>query len=294
MSKLNAPLNQPRVAHLLLRCPLRLGLASGLTQLIYAKGGKILYHDQYVDPENKYYYTCMKWDTYGMTASDQDMADNMAELVGDGPDVEWSLTYSDQPMRMAIFVSKDPWCLYDILAHSHSGGWPVEVALIIGNHPDMEPIAQRFGIHFAIFDIHADNKAEIEAQQLALLKSERVDFVVLARYMQILSHRIVDAYPNRIINIHHAFLPAFPGAKPYHAAKKRGVKIIGATSHYVTDSLDEGPIIEQDVLSVSHRHSVQDMIRMGRDLEKMVLSRAVYKHLQHKVIVHEGRTIVFE
>jgi formyltetrahydrofolate deformylase len=185
--------------------------------------------------------------------------------------------------------------LYDILARSHSGEWPVKVVLIIGNHADtMEEIAQRFNVRFVCFDIHAGNNSEIEEQQLALLTSECVDLVVLARYMQILSQRFVKAFPNRIINIHHAFLPAFPGAKPYHSARQRGVKMIGATSHYVTENLDAGPIIEQDVLRVNHRHSVQDLVHMGRDLEKIVLSRAIYSHLQRKVIVHAGRTIVFD
>lgn len=283
-----------RVASLLLRCPLRLGLAADLTQLIYTQGGRIFYHDHSVDADSRHYYTCLKWDASAMQGTGVDMNDRLAAMFGNGADIEWSLRYSDQPMRLAIFVSKDPWCLYDILARSHSGEWNVQIPLIIGNHSDLEHIAERFGIKFRRFAINADNKEEVETQQLELLKSEQIDFVVLARYMQILSGRFVQAFPSRIINIHHAFLPSFPGAKPYHAARKRGVKMIGATSHYVTETLDAGPIIEQDVLRVSHRHSVQDLVRFGRDLEKIVLARAIWSHIQRKVIVHNGRTVVFD
>lgn len=287
-------LQEPRLASLLLRRPLRLGLAADLTQLIYAQGGRVVYHDQVVDAESRHYYTCLKWDASGMKTADADMANMLSAIIGNGPDSEWSVRYSDQPLRLAVFVSKDPWCLYDILARCHSGEWNVRVPLIIGNHADLEHIADRFGIKFQLFSINRDNKDEVEAAQLELLEREQVDFVVLARYMQILGGRLVQAFPNRIINIHHAFLPSFPGAKPYHAARERGVKMIGATSHYVTETLDGGPIIEQDVLRVSHRHSVQDLVRFGRDLEKIVLARAIWSHIQHKVIVHDGRTVVFD
>jgi formyltetrahydrofolate deformylase len=285
---------EPREASLLLRCPLRQRLAAEMTQLIYTHGGKILYHDQSVDPDSGDYYTCLKWDASGIKASDQEMAEHLSDILGSGPDIEWSVRYSDQPMRMAVFVSQDPSCLYDILARSHSGEWRVQVPLIVGNHADLASIAERFGIKFRLFSIHRENKEEVETQQLQLLQDERVDFVVLARYMQIVSERFVQAYPNRIINIHHAFLPAFPGARPYHSARKRGVKMIGATSHYVTETLDAGPIIEQDVRRVNHRHSVQDLVRFGRDLEKIVLARAIWSHIQRKIIVHNGRTVVFE
>ena len=166
--------------------------------------------------------------------------------------------------------------------------------LIVSNHADLEPVAKRFGVAFRSFSITKENKSAVEEEQLALLASHRIDLVVLARYMQIVTGRFVHAFPNRVINIHHAFLPAFPGARPYHSARERGVKMIGATSHYVTETLDAGPIIEQDVLRVTHRQSVQDLIRLGRDLEKIVLSRAIWSHLRHKIIVHKGRTIVFD
>jgi formyltetrahydrofolate deformylase len=285
---------EPRSVVLLLHCPLRLGLAASLTQFVYTHAGRILYHEQYVDAEIGHYYTRLEWDVSSFSMTDGEMAGPLRAVIGDAPETEWSLHSSDEVARMAVFVSKDPWCLYDILARSQSGEWTVEVPVIVGNHSDLEPVAKRFGVEFRAFSITKENKDEVEEEQLALLRSRRTDFVVLARYMQILSGRFVQAYPNRVINIHHAFLPAFPGARPYHAARARGVKMIGATSHYVTETLDAGPIIEQDVLRVTHRHSVQDLIRFGRDLEKIVLSRAIGSHLRWKVIVHRGRTVVFD
>ncbi|HUM11373.1 MAG TPA: formyltetrahydrofolate deformylase [Myxococcaceae bacterium] len=285
---------ESRSVTLLLHCPLRLGLAASLTQFIYSRG-RLLYHDQYVDAEaDNHYYTRLRWDVSSFAMSDEEMAEQLRLLIGTGPDTEWSLHYSDEVLRMAIFVSKDPWCLYDILARRQSGEWTVEVPVIVSNHPDLEPVARRFDVPFQAFSVTKENKDEVEKAQLDLLQNHRVDLVVLARYMQILTGGFVKAYPNRIINIHHAFLPAFPGARPYHSARQRGVKIIGATSHYVTETLDAGPIIEQDVQRVTHRHSTKDLIRFGRDLEKVVLSRAIWSHLRWKVIVHHGRTVVFD
>jgi formyltetrahydrofolate deformylase len=285
---------EPRSVILLLHCPLRLGLAASLTQFIYTHGGRILYHDQYVDAESNHYYTRLKWDICSFSMAEQAMTEHLRTLIASGPDTEWWLYYSDEVDRMAVFVSKDPWCLYDILARSQSGEWKVEIPIIVSNHPDLKPVAKRFGIEFQIFPMTKDNKSEVEGRQLALLQSYRINLIVLARYMQILTGVFVEAYPNRIINIHHAFLPAFPGARPYHSARQRGVKIIGATSHYVTETLDAGPIIEQDVMRVTHRHSVKDLVRFGRDVEKVVLSRAIRSHISRKIIVHEGRTVVFD
>ncbi len=247
-----------------------------------------------MDPDIRHYYTRLEWDAAGFSMTDGETAAALHELIGADPETEWSLHDSDEVQRMAVFVSKEPSCLYDILARGDSGEWNVEVALVVGNHPDLAPVAERFGVEFRAFSILEDNKDQVEDEQLALLQSRRVDLIVLARYMQVLSGRFVRGYPNRIINIHHAFLPAFPGARPYHSARERGVKIIGATSHYVTETLDAGPIIEQDVLRVTHRQSVRDLIRFGRDLEKVVLSRAIGSHIQRKIIVHRGRTIVFD
>jgi formyltetrahydrofolate deformylase len=269
-------------------------MSAGLTQFIYTHGGIILYHDQYVDPESRHYYTRLEWDVSSFSMTDGEIAEQLRALIGNGSETEWSLHSSDEILRMAVFVSEDPSCLYDVLARSHSGEWRIEVPVIVANHPDLETAATRFGVEFRSFSITKENKSEIEEEQLALLRSHRIDFIVLARYMQVLTGQVVRAYPNRIINIHHAFLPAFPGARPYHSARQRGVKMIGATSHYVTEALDAGPIIEQDVLRVSHRHSVADLIRFGRDIEKTVLSRAIWNHIRWKIIVHNGRTVVFD
>lgn len=291
---MNAESKEPRSVTLLLHCPLRLGLAASLTQFVYTKG-RLLYHDQYVDAENdNHYYTRLRWDVSSFGMTDEEMAERLRALIGTGSETEWSLHYSDQVPRMAVFVSRDPWCLYDILAHRESGEWTVDLPIIVSNHPELEPVARRFGIAFRAFAVSKENRDQVEGEQLELLRSHRIEFVVLARYMQILSGAFVQAYPDRIINIHHAFLPAFPGARPYHSARERGVKIIGATSHYVTETLDAGPIIEQDVQRVSHRHSTKDLIRFGRDLEKVVLSRAIWSHLRRKIIVHRGRTVVFD
>lgn len=289
-----APAHDPPSVVLLLHCPLRLGLAADLTHFVYNQGGRILAHEQYVDPEIRHYYTRLAWDVSEVSLTDGQMAARLQELIGEDEETAWSLHRSTEVPRMAIFVSKEPWCLYDLLARAGSGEWTVSVPVIIGNHPDLESVAKRFGIDFRGFSVTKEDRDAVEDEQLALLDRSCVDFVVLARYMQMLSPRFVEAYPNRIINIHHAFLPAFPGARPYHSARERGVKMIGATSHYVTETLDAGPIIDQDVLRVSHRQSVQDLMRLGRDLEKVVLSRAVGNHIAHKIIVHRGRTIVFD
>ncbi len=194
---------------------------------------------------------------------------------------------------MALFVSKMSHCLFDILSRYIGGDWETEIPLIISNHETLRPIAARFGIDFHLIQKNEKNKADQEQLELDLLNEYAIDFVVLARYMQVLSDQFVSNYPNRIINIHHSFLPAFAGAKPYHAAHQRGVKIIGATSHYVTADLDAGPIIAQDVVRISHIDSVESLVRKGRDLEKIVLSEAVYKHLQRKILVYNNRTVVF-
>jgi len=287
-----APINAVRLATLLLHCDLRVGVAADLTRFVQSNGGRIVYHDHYVDNEIHRYYTRLQWDLTDFPVTDGEIGDRVSQFAGGG-DAQWSLSFSDQPRRMAVFVSREPWCLYDILARTYSGEWPVEIPLVVANHPDLKSVADRFGIDFRVMPMTAVNKAEVEDAQLALLAEHKIDLVVLAKYMQVLSERFVRAYENRIINIHHAFLPAFPGARPYHSARARGVKIVGATAHYVTETLDAGPIIEQDVMRVSHRDTVQELVRSGRDIEKIVLSRAIWSHLQDKIIVHHGRTIVF-
>ena len=214
-------------------------------------------------------------------------------LYGQKYDMSFNLYFSDRKPRMAIFVSKMSHCLYDILARYTAGEWNVEIPLIISNHPDLESVAKRFDIDYHVFPINKDNKIEQEAKELELLKEYDIDFIVLARYMQVVSSDFIMHYPDKIINIHHSFLPAFMGAKPYHAAFERGVKLIGATSHYVTTDLDAGPIIEQDIVRISHKDSIADLVYKGQDLEKIVLSRAVEKHIDRKILTYRNKTVVF-
>jgi len=208
-------------------------------------------------------------------------------------EMQWSLHFSDVRPRVALFVTRDNHCLYDILSRHQSGDLKMDIPLIISNHRTLEPVAQQFGILFHHIPITADTKPQQEHIQTALLHENNIDTIVLARYMQVLSDDFVRQFPNQIINIHHSFLPAFPGARPYHSAHERGVKIIGATSHYVTSDLDEGPIITQDVIHVSHRDTVSDFIRKGKDLEKIVLTRGIWRHLQRRILVYKNRTVVF-
>ncbi len=276
-------------AILLISCQDQLGIAAKVTSFLARYHGNIVDIDQHVE-DNKYFMR-VKWslDNFGL-AREQIKEVFEQEVTNQLTKVDCHLFLDNKP-RMAIFVSKASHCLFDILARRDS--YQVEIPLIISNHKTLEPIAKSFDIPFYYLAVNKDNKLEMEKKQLALLQEHKVDFVVLARYMQILSTSLIENYPNKIINIHHSFLPAFPGAKPYHQAFKRGVKIIGATSHYVTSQLDEGPIIEQDVARVSHNDCVKDLIRKGKDLEKIVLSRAIYDHLNRKIITHKNKTFVF-
>lgn len=280
-------------ATLLIHCRDRKGIVASVTDFISRNNGNILYLDQHVDAEKQRFFMRVEWDLADFLITKKRIGEHFRTLIAEKFGMRWRLHFSDEIPRMAIFVSRLPHCLYDILSRCQAGEWRVEVPLIISNHPDLEPVAKNFGIDYRLFPITKENKREQEEKQLALLKKLRIDFVVLARYMQILTDEFVSSYQNRIINIHHAFLPAFPGARPYHSAYDRGVKIIGATSHYVTSELDAGPIIEQDVARVSHSDSVEDLIRKGRDLEKVVLSRAIWHHLQRKILVYENRTVIF-
>jgi len=234
----------------------------------------------------------VEWDLASFEINREDIPTRFGE-VATPFEMTWQIHFSDQISRMAIFVSKEAHCLYDILYRHQSGEWKVEIPVIISNHPDMGDLAAKFGIPYRIVPVSKDTKLEAEQAQLALLDEFRPDFIVLARYMQIISENFVSHYPNRIINIHHSFLPAFAGAKPYHRAHGRGVKIIGASSHYVTAELDAGPIIEQDIMRVNHRDSVEDLVRKGKDVEKLVLSRAIRYHLNHQVLVYNNKTVIF-
>lgn len=270
-----------------------MGLVSIVTEFIFNNNGNVLYLDQHVDPQEQVFFMRVEWDLTGFTISDDKIGEYFGVLVAVRCEMEWTLHFSDDIPRMALFVSKLPHCLHDILAHVEAGDWRVQAPLIISNHQALEPVAKRMGIDFYFFPVDKDNKPAQEQQQLELLRQYHVDFIVLARYMQIVSADFISHYPSRIINIHHSFLPAFPGARPYHSAYERGVKIIGATSHYVTADLDAGPIIEQDVVRVTHKDTVDDLLRKGQELEKMVLSRAIWSHIKRKVLVYGNRTVVF-
>lgn len=280
-------------AILLAHGPVRPHLAASLTDFVYQRSGTIVYHEQYVDPESSLYFTRLEWDLAGFRVARADVDREFADAVGRDAGLAWRLHFSDEVPRLAVFVSRLPHCLYDIAARCRSGEWPAEITLVVGNHPDLEPVARTFGIDFLHTPVSEGTKEAEEQRQLAALRERGVELVILARYMQVLTAGFIATYPNAIINIHHAFLPSFPGAKPYHAARRRGVKMIGATSHYVTADLDAGPIIDQDVMRVGHQHSTDDIVRMGRDLERLVLSRAVWLHLRRKIIVHDGRTVIF-
>ena len=288
------PLREKKnTAILLIHCPDRQGILATVTEFLNKNRGNIIYLDQHVDRQEKIFYMRVEWELDNFAIPAEKIGEYFDTLIGNPLQMTWKIYFSDTVPRMALFVSKMPHCLFDILARYTAGEWDVEIPVIVSNHETLRPVAERFDIEFHYFPITKENKVEQEAAELKLLDENNIDFVVLARYMQILSRDFVKHFPNRIINIHHSFLPAFAGAKPYHAAHERGVKIIGATSHYVTTELDAGPIIEQDVTRCSHVDTIQKLIRKGRDLEKIVLSQAVYNHLQRKILVYKNRTVVF-
>ncbi len=282
-----------KTAKLLLHCPDRPGILAEVTDFITVNKGNIVYLDQHVDHVENIFFMRIEWELESFLVPQEKIHDYFATLYAQKYGMEFRLYFSDYTPRMAIFVSKMSHCLYDLLARYSAGEWNVHIPLIISNHPDLEPVAKRFEIPFYVFPITKENKLEQERRELELLEEHRVNFIVLARYMQVVSEQLIDAFPNRIINIHHSFLPAFVGAKPYHAAFERGVKIIGATSHYVTTNLDAGPIIEQDVARITHKDTVQDLVNKGKDLEKIVLSRAVQKHIERKILTYKNKTVIF-
>ena len=255
--------------------------------------GNVLYLDQHVDYEQNTFFMRIEWDLADFIIPRDKIEEYFFTLFGQKYDMNFNLYFSDVKPRMALFVSKMSHCLFDILSRYSMGELNVEIPFIVSNHSDLEWIGEKFGIPFHVFPITKENKKEQEEKEMALMRENNIDFIVLARYMQIISEDMIKEYPNKIINIHHSFLPAFIGAKPYHAAYERGVKIIGATSHYVTTELDAGPIIEQDVVRVTHKDTVKSFIHKGQDLEKIVLSRAVEKHIDRKVLAFKNKTVVF-
>ncbi|WP_339651830.1 formyltetrahydrofolate deformylase [uncultured Maribacter sp.] len=278
---------------ILVHCPDQSGIISTVTGFIHRNHGNIVYLDQHVDKTADVFFMRIVIEFADTFSNLFHFKSLFQDELASPYKMEWSLHTDDKLPKMAIFVSKYNHCLYDLLSRYRSGELAVEIPFILSNHPDLKHIADQFEISFYHIPFNRQNKVEAEKKQLALLEKYEIDFIVLARYMQIVSGNLISNFPNRIINIHHSFLPAFAGAKPYHAAFKRGVKIIGATSHYVTEELDEGPIIEQDVTTVTHSHSIEDFITKGRDLEKIVLSRGVKLHIARKTMVYNNKTVIF-
>lgn len=282
-----------QTAILLIHCPDKQGILAAVTNFINVNKGNVLYLDQHVDYEQNTFFMRIEWDLADFIIPRDKIEEYFFTLFGQKYDMKFDLYFSDVKPRMALFVSKMSHCLFDILSRYSMGELNVEIPFIVSNHSDLEWIGEKFGIPFHVFPITKENKKEQEEKEMALMRENNIDFIVLARYMQIISEDVIKEYPNKIINIHHSFLPAFIGAKPYHAAYERGVKIIGATSHYVTTELDAGPIIEQDVVRVTHKDTVKSFIHKGQDLEKIVLSRAVEKHIDRKVLAFKNKTVVF-
>ncbi|MDG1263559.1 MAG: formyltetrahydrofolate deformylase [Flavobacteriaceae bacterium] len=278
---------------LVMNCPDQKGIIAAVTNFIHDTNGNIVYIDQYVDRINSIFFMRVECELKVDNQSVEDFKLNFKKSVGNKYDLKTDIYLNNVLPRMALFVSKYDHCLYDILGRHQSGELKIKIPFILSNHTDLKVIADRFDIPFYYVPITKETKKVAEQEQIALLQKHKIDFIVLARYMQIISPELIQHYPNKIINIHHSFLPAFPGAKPYHSAYERGVKIIGATSHYVTEELDAGPIIEQNTTHVSHLNSIDDFIAKGRDLERIVLSKALQLHIARKVMVYQNKTVVF-
>jgi len=278
---------------ILIHCEDQKGIIAAVTNYIASIEGNIIYLDQHVDGDQDVFFMRLECEFAKENLDIQRLKNDFQQNLATHFGMSWEMHTQDEKPKMALFISKYDHCLYDILSRFSAAELPLEIPLIISNHEDLKPIATRFNIPFEYVPFTKDTKEAGEKRQMELLKEYQIDFIVLARYMQIVSKTIIDLFPNKIINIHHSFLPAFPGAKPYHSAFKRGVKIIGATSHYVTEELDEGPIIEQDITRVLHSHSIEDFIMKGRDLERIVLARAIKLHAERKTMVYNNKTVVF-
>jgi formyltetrahydrofolate deformylase len=280
-------------AVLLLSCPDQKGLVAAVSDFLYRNDGNIIHADQHTDAEEGIFLQRVEWELEGFGIPRAEIAEAF-RLIAERFGMTWSLHFSDYVPRIAVFVSREAHCMYDLLARRHMDEFAAEIPLVISNHPDLRAAAEGFGAIYHHFPITPETKAAQEQAVIETLEVQRIDLLVLARYMQVLGDDFVARYPNRIINIHHSFLPAFAGARPYHHAYERGVKVIGATAHYVTAELDQGPIIEQDVVQVSHRDSVADLVRKGKELEKVVLARAVDLHLRNRIVVYGNKTVVFD
>ncbi|MBI4300788.1 MAG: formyltetrahydrofolate deformylase [Chloroflexi bacterium] len=280
-------------AILLVSCRDQKGLVAGISDFIYRNDGNIVHADQHTDHQQGIFLQRVEWQLEGFRISRERIAEAFRP-VAERYEMKWDLRFSDYVPRVAILASTLDHCLQDLLWRQRSGEYRATVPLVISNHDTLRPLIEGLGVQFRHYPITPDTKAEQEGRMLQTLQEERIDLVVLARYMRVLGQEFVSQYPNRIINIHHSFLPAFVGARPYHQAYERGVKVIGATAHYVTADLDQGPIIEQDVVRISHRDSTDDLVRKGRDLEKVVLARAVHLHLRNRILVYGNKTVVFD
>lgn len=280
-------------AIIVMHCPDKPGIVTNLTKFIHENNGNIINLEQHVDRENDRFFMRIEWDLTNFDIPVEKIEEYFDTLIAKKYEMKWRLYFSNYKPKMALFVSKQMHCAYDILSRYHAGEWNCDIPVIISNHEEAKVIARQMKIDFVHLPITKENKVKQEAKQLEILEKYKIDFCVLAKYMQVLSDDFVSKYPNRIINIHHSFLPAFMGAKPYHAAFQRGVKIIGATGHYVTKDLDAGPIIEQDIIRINHTDSIPDLVRKGKDLEKIVLARAIFSHLNRKISVFNNRAIVF-
>lgn len=284
-----------QTAILLLHCPDKVGIITEITKFITDNHGNIVYLDQYVDKVDGRFFMRVEWELENFAIPQDKIQEYIETLYGTRYEMEFDIYFNHEKPRMALFVSKMSHCLYDLLARYKAGELDVEIPCIVSNHEDLRYVAEQFDIPYYVWSIKKDwsNKQEVEKAEMELLKEKKITFIVLARYMQIISEEMIQKYPHKIINIHHSFLPAFIGAKPYHQAYQRGVKIIGATSHYVTSELDAGPIIEQDVVRITHKDTPETLVLKGKDLEKIVLSRAVKKHIQRKILTYHNKTIIF-
>ena len=278
---------------ILIHCRDQKGIIASVTNYIASIGGNIIYLDQHVDGDQDVFFMRLECEFSGTSFSLENFKTDFQEKLATQFEMSWEIYTIENKPKMAIFISKYDHCLYDILGRYSTGELNVEIPVIISNHNDLSSVAERFSIPFQYIPFTKENKEAGEKAQIAILNKYQIDFIVLARYMQIITPNLIALYKNKIINIHHSFLPAFPGAKPYHSAFNRGVKIIGATSHYVTEELDEGPIIEQDITRVTHSHSIEDFIMKGKDLERMVLARAIKLHAERKTMVYNNKTVVF-
>ncbi len=280
-------------AILLLSCPDQKGLVARITEFIYVNNGNVNSLNEHVDIESRTFFLRVEWDMEGFRFGPDEVKEELQHLTHE-LHAYWQIHFDSEKPAYAIFASKYDHCLRDLLWRNSMNDFEINVAMIISNHHGLEHIAQRYNVPYYVFPVNKENKSEVERKELELLSEQKIETIILARYMQILSPEFVNAYPNRIINIHHSFLPAFVGGNPYLQAYERGVKIIGATSHYVTEDLDQGPIIEQDISRISHKDTPADLKRKGRDLERLVLARAVQFHSEHRILVHGRKTIIFE